>query len=104
MFWCSVLMIMSFTDLSIVNPKVEKHLRTTTEIEEKQPPIVVPPYHMGPTHVFPMGTMMMLINTNIMVTLSMPIWNLMMYSMTRGVCPLVSTIQVHVIVHVPINA
>lgn len=74
------------------------------EIEENKPLIVVPPYWYGSnTYVFPMGTLMMLINTNAIVTLPMPIWNLMTYCMTRGVCPLVPTIQVHVIVHVPIN-
>ncbi len=46
---------------------------------------------------------MMLISTNAMVTLPMPIWNLMTYSMMGGVHPLVQAIQVPMIIFVPIN-
>ncbi len=57
------------------------------------------PYWYGSNpYVFPMGTPMMLINTNAMVTLLMPIWNLMTYSMMGGVHPLVPAIQVPVII------
>jgi hypothetical protein len=38
-----------------------------------------------------------------MVTLPMPIWNPMTYSMKRVVHPSVPTTQIHVIVLVPIN-
>jgi hypothetical protein len=50
-----------------------------------------------------MGTPMMLINTNAMVTLPMPIWNSMMYSTMGGVCPLTLAIQVLMTIFVPIN-
>ncbi len=104
LFWCSVSMIVKSTNLSIINPRVEKHLRTTTEIEEKQPPTIVPLYWYGShPYVFPMGKPMMLISTNAMVTLPMPIWNPMTYSMKRVVHPSVPTTQIHVIVLVPIN-
>ncbi len=47
---------------------------------------------------------MLLINANAMVTLLMPIWNLMTFSMMGGVCPSVLAIQVPMIKLVPMNS
>lgn len=86
------LMIVTSTNLSTINLKVEKHLRIVEGFKE-QLLIVVPPYWYGSNpYDFPMGTPMMLMNTNVMMYLLMPIWNLMTYPTMGDVCPLVPKI------------
>jgi len=52
-----------------------------------------------------MGTSMMPMSTNLMITLPIPMWNPMTYSMVGGVCPSTLSTQVpHVPISIPINA
>ncbi len=41
------LMIVTSINLSIINLKANKHLRTIERFEKQQPPIVVPPHWYG---------------------------------------------------------
>ncbi len=82
-------MIMNSSNISIINLKVEKRLRIIEGFEQHQLLNVVPPYwYESNPYAFPMGTPIMPMNTKPMATLPIPIWNLMMYSMTGGVHPL----------------
>jgi hypothetical protein len=98
------LMIVTFTKLSTINLKVEKHLRIVEGFKE-QPLIVVPPYWYGSNpYAFLMETLMMSMSTNATMSLQMPIWNMMTYPTMGDIDPLVPKIQIHVIVLVQINA
>jgi hypothetical protein len=45
------LMIVTFINMSTINLRADKHLGTVEGFKEQQPPIVVPPYWYGRTHM-----------------------------------------------------
>jgi len=80
---------MNSSNLSIINLKVEKRLKTIEGFKQHQLLNGVLPYWYGSNpYVFLVGTPMMPMNTKPMATLLIPMWNLMMYSMIGGVHPL----------------
>ncbi len=88
----------------IVNPIVKKHLRTIEGLDQQQNIIIIPSYWYGSNlYVFPMGTPMMLMNTNPMINLPMLLWNPMTYFMLNGVLPSIQTTQILMTIHVSVN-
>ncbi len=62
------LMNMTSINLSTINLRADKHLRTIEGYKEQQPLIVEPPYWYGSNpYAFPMGTLMMSMSMNVMI-------------------------------------
>jgi hypothetical protein len=73
-------------------------------LDSEQNLIIIPSYWYGPNlYVFPMGTPMMLMNTNSMTSLLMLLWNLMTYPMLNGVLPPTQTTEIPMTILVSVN-